>query len=849
MVLVTGIFLLLSSCNDLNHSSSEPNNEPREIRTDHMFLQRAFPKGKVKETALQEAKEWKEKHLKGAKFSERSGNEIASLVGPTNAGGRVVDVEIPFDKPDTYYIAAASGGIFKTEDGGATWVAIFDDQGMLTMGDLSISKNNSNLIWVGTGEADAGHAHSGNGVYKSLDGGVTWESKGLSDVGTVGKVLIDPNDDNTIFVAAMGPVYRSSEDKGIYRSSDGGETWSKILYIDPLTGGIDIAMHPSNSNILYASMWHRELSEQIGIYGGPSSGLYRSTDGGDTWEKLSSGLSSSASISKIKVEIAPSNPNVVYALYINAQGNVEGFYYSNNGGNDWVERNSSQLPSVGFNEYFGDIYVDPMDENIVYNMGFQVYKTIDGGQSWSHVFVGVHFDQQAFCFNPQIPGHIVIGNDGGLYKSNDSGVTSEKIDNLPITQFYRLYVNGNNNNTIYGGCQDNGSWRSVTSGGIDNWEKINEADGFQALAASTDGSVFYSSTQGGQFYKQGSFIGYNNVTPIIGFDERNNWDTPVTFDPNNTESIYYGTNKIHKTVNGADSWEVISPDLSNGPGSGSRPFGTLTTIDVSSLDNEIIYAGLDDGNVWVSENGGTDWTKISDDLPVRWVTKVFADRENSNKVYVTLSGYKYGEDNGNIYVSEDRGQSWVAIGANLPDIPINDVVKNLEGIIIIGTDAGLFISKDEGDSWEPLGINLPNVIVTDLQISNDDSTLYSATYGRSMYKFDISSIPVTVTDTTDIVTDTTDIITDTTVTAIATVVEKLMTIGPNPTMDYTTITLSEPANQVVTVLYDSFGKVVMENTFENVETFDLIVSHLTSGTYFLNIKTDNTNYTRKLMVL
>ena len=832
MVLVTGLFLLLSSCNDLNHSSSEPNNEPREIRTDHMFLQRAFPKGKVKETALQEAKEWKEKHLKGAKFSERSGNEIASLVGPTNAGGRVVDVELPFDKPDTYYIAAASGGIFKTEDGGATWVAIFDDQGMLTMGDLSISKNNSNLIWVGTGEADAGHAHSGNGVYKSIDGGVTWESKGLSDVGTVGKVLLDPNDDNTVFVAAMGPVYRNSENKGIYRSKDGGNTWTKVLYINDVTGGIDIALHPSNSNIIYASMWQREFTEDDRSYGGPNSGIYRSVDGGNTWEELTNELSTSNTISRIKIEIAPSNPNVVYALYINATGNIDGFYASNDGGDNWEQGNTNIMVNAGFNEYFGDIYIDPTDENVLYNMGFWVYKSTNGGQSWTQIFDGVHADQQSFAFNPMNPSQIIIGNDGGVYKSDDNGTNFEKINNLPITQFYRLHVNVNGSNIIYGGAQDNGSWRSVTSDGIDNWEKINDGDGMQPLANSINDDYWFTSTQAGQFYRGGFFGssgGFNEITPTIGADERNNWDTPVALDPSDAVTLYYGTNKLHKTTDAGDNWTLISPDLSNGPGSGSGRFGTMTTIDVSAIDNDIIYTGLDDGNVWVTENGGTDWTKISDDLPIRWVTKIYADRENPHKVYVTFSGYRYGEDNGNIYVSEDRGQNWTAVGATLPDIPINDVVTDNAGSIIIGTDAGLFTSTNQGESWETLGINLPSVIVTDLQIDVDNNTLYLATYGRSMYKLDLSSV---VSSTDEIVSS-----------------GDQFTIAPNPARDYTIITLPKTAQQISAIVYNSFGVVVIQNSYSNIKSFNLSISNLASGTYFLHIETEAARSIQKLVVL
>lgn len=821
------VIVLLNSCDKVKPFPSTTTAEVRGVPTNQMFFQRAFPKGKIKETALQEAKSWKKNFYKKNTLLRNSNNSGGTLVGPTNVGGRVADVEIPFDQQNTYYVAAASGGIFKTEDGGITWKSIFEDQGVLAMGDIEISKKNADLVWVGTGEADAGRAYPGKGVFKSENGGKDWESKGLTSVGTVGKVKLDPNDDNTIFVAAMGPVYRKSEDKGIFRSKDGGESWTKVLYINDTTGGIDLSIHPSNSNIIYASMWQREFTQDRSIYGGPSSGLYRSLDGGDTWEKLTNGLSTSNDISKIKVEIAPSNPNTVYAMYINAAGNIVGFYFSNDGGDKWEERNSSQLPSAGFNEYFGDIYIDPTDENVIYNMGLQVFKTTNGGLSWEHIFVGVHFDQQAFSFNPSLPGQIIIGNDGGVYKSDDSGVSVTKINNLPITQFYRLHVNQNNNNIIYGGSQDNGSWRSETLDGIDNWEKVNEGDGMQPLAASSDGSIWYTSTQSGQFYKQG--LGFSIVTPTIGGDERNNWDTPITFDPSETETIFYGTNKIYRSKDGAETWDRISPDLSNGPGPSTRPFGTTTTIDVSAVDNEIIYAGLDDGNVWITENGGTDWTKISDNLPVRWVTKVYADRDNDKKVYVTLSGYAYGEDNGNIYVSEDRGQSWTAIGSSLPDIPINDVVKDSEGKLIIATDAGLFLTDNEGNTWQPIGANLPTVPITDLQIVDNDNTLYVATYGRSMYKVDISSISTSSSEIAKAKGD--------------------FTITPNPTRDVTVITLPQSAKQISVIINDIHGKIVFQNDYRNTHSISLSIPNLTSGTYFIQVKTERDYITKKMIVL
>jgi len=791
-----------------------------------MYAQRAFPRGETKATALQEARIWKQQYY-ATHITART--DAATFVGPTNAGGRIIDIEIPQSQPNTYYIGAATGGVFRTEDRGATWEPIYDDGGVLSIGDIELSTSDSDLVWLSTGEADAVSAYPGDGVYKSEDGGDSWLHMGLPDIGTVGKVRLDPNDNEVIYVAAMGPLYRESRNKGVYKSENGGKDWSQILYIDSLTGAIDLAMHPSNSEIIYASMWEREFSIESARYGGPNSGLYRTNDGGDNWEKLTEGLPETDDISKIKVDVALSNPHTVYALYINARGNIEGFYHSKDRGDTWTKRSTEELPSVGFNEYFGDIYIDPTDENTVYNMGFETYRTINAGQSWEPVFTDVHFDQQSFAFSPTQAGHLVIGNDGGLYSSTDGGATSTHINNLPITQVYRLHVNEFHENTIYAGAQDNGSWRSVVPGETGDWQKINQGDGMQPLASSVDGSVFFTSTQLGEFFKQGDAIGFQEASPILGNDERVNWNTPVTYDANNPDILYYGSNKVHRSTDAAESWNLISPDLSDGPGSGNRPFGTITTIDVSILDGDVIYAGLDDGNIWVTENGGTDWSHISADLPVRYVTKVYASRDDVNTVYATLSGYRYGEDNGNIYSSSDKGKTWEALGASLPDIPINDVVTDSDGKLIIATDAGLFLSENEGVVWQPICPEIPSLIITDLYMAHDDHTLYAATYGRSIYKVELSS----VISSTDLLESQ----------------ESAFVLAPNPARDYISLTLPAQADDITITIYNGIGTAVMKLMKSDLQEMSVDVSQLRSGTYYVHLKADHTYAIQELLIL
>jgi len=594
-----------------------------EIKTPHdfMFMQRAYPTGEIKTDAYSKAIKWKK-----AKKQRISGGSIWEFKGPTNIGGRISDIEIPIDQAQTYYVGAASGGIFKTTDGGANWNPIFDEQEMLSIGDIEISKNNTDLIWVGTGEVNAGGgslAYDGDGIYKSFDGGLTWEIKGLPDVGSIGKIVIDPSDDDTVLVGAMGPLFRNDINRGVYRTNNGGDTWDQVLFVSDSTGIIDMVIHPTNGDIIYAASWERIRRPNNRQYGGETSRIYRSVNGGDTWAELTSGLPSVASEKgRISIDISLSNPNVLYALYADAIGNIQGVYRTADGGDTWTEVNSSQLTNIGFHWWFGGIFVDPTNEDVIYNVGFIIEKSIDGGASWNISFPNVHVDQHALAFNASVPGEVLLGNDGGLYKSTNDGVSSIKDVTLPITQFYRFHVDAGNENKMYGGAQDNSTMRTVT-GGLDDWNIINGGDGFQPLVDPTNTNVIYALSQRGNLRKStNDGASFFTVLNGIASSDPNNWDTPITFDPSNSQILYYGTNRVYKTTNAAANWTAISPDLSNGPHSGNLTFGTITTIDVSTNDSNLIYAGTDDGNVWGTQDGGNNWNLLSASLPNRWVTKV-----------------------------------------------------------------------------------------------------------------------------------------------------------------------------------------------------------------------------------
>ncbi|MCZ4317368.1 T9SS type A sorting domain-containing protein [Aequorivita viscosa] len=826
-------FLFLISCLTGCKNASEENNDfafeenlDEKYPHDFMFMQRAYPSGELNTAAYSEAIRWKRQ------AAHKSNTvEVWQFSGPLNIGGRITDIEIPSTQPQVYYVGAASGGIFKTSNGGDDWVPIFDEQEMLSIGDIEISKSDNNLIWVGTGEVNAGGGslvYDGDGIYKSTDGGTTWQSKGLPDIGSVGKIVLDPNNDNTAFVGAMGPLFRKSANRGVYKTTNGGDSWQQVLFVSDSTGVVDMAIHPANGNIVYAASWERIRRPNNRQYGGITSGIYRTTDGGSNWTELTNGLPSTASQKgRISIAISASNPNVLYTRYADASGNIQGVYKTINGGDSWTAVNSNQLTNVGFHWWFGGIYVDPTDENTIYNVDFEVQKSTNGGNSWGSSFSNVHVDQHALAFNTSVPGEVLLGNDGGLYYSSNDGASSVKDMKLPITQFYRMYVDAQNENKIYGGAQDNSTSRTQT-GGLTDWNIIYGGDGFQPLVDPTNTNVIYALYQYGALGKSTNNGGsFSNATNGISGGDRKNWDTPITFDPSNSQTLYYGTNKLYKTTNAAGNWSAISPDLTDGPHTGNLTFGTITTISVSPLDNEIIFVGTDDGKAWVTQDGGSNWTDASTGVPNRWVTKVLASREDPNTVYLTLSGYRFGEDVGHVYKSNDLGNNWFDISSSLPDIPVNDLEQDSFGNLFVATDVGVLATNDEGVNWTVLGENLPSVVVTDLFIHEGSQFLFAATFGRSSYKIDISDDILNLNENS---------------------FSSEVKVFPNPASEMVTVSLKNNSEKASLIVYDVMGRLVKQQDFKGEKELRLSVENLQPGIYYLKISEGKKQTTKKLIV-
>ena len=806
-----GAFYLLDKTNKNQIQSRE---EKGKLPNDIMFMQRAYPTGTIKTDAYRLGNAWKNQVAK----SQRMIANVWEFVGPLNIGGRITDIEISTGTDNAIYVGAASGGIFRSLDNASSWQPIFDDQPMLAIGDIEISKSDTDLLYVGTGEPNAGGgslAYDGDGIYKSTDGGNTWQSKGLENVGSISKVIIDPTDNNKVFVGAMGPLFRNDDNRGVYRSEDGGDTWSNVLFISNKTGIIDMAIHPSNSEVIYAVAWERERTPQNRVYGGATSGIYKSTDGGDNWIELTNGLPSDPSQKgRISIDISQSNPNVLYASYADSIGSIQGVYKTTDGGTNWVAVNSDQLTNVGFHWWFGGLFIDPSNENVVYHVGFDMQKTVDGGNNWQSTFSNVHVDQHALAFFPGNSSEIFIGNDGGLYRSTNEGDAYVKDLNLPITQFYRFYVDPQDDQRLYGGSQDNSTIRTTTAG-LTDWMIINGGDGFQPLVNKDDSNTIYALSQRGNLVRStNDALTFSQALSGINFSDRNNWDTPIAFDPADNSVMYYGTNFLYKSIDGASSWSAISPDLTNGSGMGNLSFGTITSIDVSPLNSNIIYAGTDDGNVWSTTDSGANWTNVSNSLPNRWVTRVQASPNAVNTVYVTFSGYRYGEDNGHVYASSDNGNNWSNISSGLPDIPINDIEIDEFNNLFLGTDIGVLASDDNGVTWQPLGDNLPSVVITDLHIDERTKFLYVGTYGRSAYKMDISE---NVLDIDDLVLD-----------------DNSFTIYPNPVEDELLISIPLAVINEKIYIYNQLGQLQKIKELKDTET-KIDLSDLAKGVYILKI--------------
>lgn len=663
-------------------------------------------------------------------------------VGPTNIGGRVTDVACHPSDPSVVYIGAASGGVFGSTDTGATWTPLFDDQSSLSIGSLALDPADPNVIWVGTGEPNGGGgsvSYGGTGVFRSTNAGATWANLGLEDTRYIGRIRVDPADPSRVFVAALGAMWSTGPDRGVYRTTDTGATWQRVLASTDSTGAVDLLIDPVDSDRIYAVLWERTRGPSFLNYGGPTSGIHRSTDGGNTWTELTSGLPT-GSRGRIGITQCASSPDVLYAIYAEASpGAFEGIFKSTNGGDTWTQTNDSGLSGMysSFGWWFGNIRVDPNDANRVFALGLDFYRTTNGGASWSFAGGSMHVDHHGLAFASD--GSLFEGNDGGMYRSTNGGTVWNKLSDLPNNQFYTVEIDEQFPLRRYGGLQDNGTQRTLT-GGSSDWSSILGGDGLQCLVDPTNNQYVFAEYQYGTLFR--STNGGSSFSYIAGsLSGRKNWSMPIAFNPANPATIYAGTDRVYRSFNRGSSWTSLSGDLTDGSGGGNTTYGTLTTIAAAPSDPTVILIGTDDGNVWISTNDGANWTRVDAALPNRWITRVAFDPLDEAIGYVTVSGFRWDEPASHVFRTTDFGSTWADISSNLPEAPTNDVVVDPldSATLYVGTDFGVYRTTDTGGSWHTLGVGLPNVVVNDLELHHGTRTLVAATYGRSMWTFDLTA--------------------------------------------------------------------------------------------------------------
>lgn len=686
----------------------------------------------------------------------------ARHIGPARMSGRISAIDAVFDDYRIIYVASAGGGVWKSINAGVTFEPVFDKY-IQSIGAVSIDQNNPDTVWIGTGEPWTRNSVSvGEGIYKTTNGGRTWKLMGLENTERIARIQINPENPDIIFVAALGHLWNANEERGVYRTIDGGKTWDKVLYIDENTGCSDISIDHDNPSIIYAGMWDHRRTPHSFRSGGPGSGLYKSEDGGDNWTKMTEGLPNDT-IGRIAVDVSPANSNVVYAFI---ESDSSAIYRSNDKGINWERKSKSS--TIAYRPfYFAYILADPVDENSIFKPGLSLSISKDGGKTFEGGGRGsasFHSDAHGIWVSKQDPNFIYIGTDGGLYISHDRGKTWRIIRNLPISQFYHVSADNETPYNVYGGLQDNGSWMGPSNklGGIQNgdWMNLGGGDGFYVFPDKLDNNIAYWQSQGGNIQRM-----YKNTAEVKSIKPRKqddtdklrfNWNTPVAFSRDG-KSMYVGTQYLFHSNNKGDDWTRISPDLTTNDtlrqqqsksggvtidNTGAENHCTIITINESPLNKNIIWAGTDDGNLQVTSDGGKNWTNVVTNIPDlpknTWCSYVTTGNFDPNTAYVTFDGHRHGDKKAYVYKTTDLGKTWTSLAdeniSSYCQVILEDY-KNSK-LLFLGTEFGLFISIDGGMVWSQFTGNLPNVSIRDMYIHPVENDLILATHGRGIVIID-----------------------------------------------------------------------------------------------------------------
>ena len=685
-------------------------------------------------------------------------------IGPANMGGRINDFAVVENNPFIIYCATASGGVWKTINNGVTWKPIFDNQVTSTIGNIDVAPTNPDIIWVGTGEANNRQSSSwGNGVYKSTDGGNNWKHMGLVETQSIARVRIDHTNPDVVYIAAIGHLWGSNKERGVFKTTDGGQTWKKVLYVNEHTGCIDLAIDPDNNQILYAAIYQRQRKGWGFIGSGPGSALYKTTDGGKTWKKLTNGLPKGDN-GRIGIDIYRRDPNVVYAVVENKKG---GTFRSDDKGETWTKMSDTNPRPM----YYSKIRIDPNNDQRIWELGASMYTSYDGGKTFNtRVVQRIHGDHHAMWINPKNSNHMVLGSDGGICFSYDRGLTWDFINTIAIGQFYEIGFDFEKPYNVYGGLQDNGSWAgpSATRHSIgitnDDWYKVGGGDGFYTQVNPDDNNILYVESQNGSLSRMNLYTEERkSIRPTPenpGERYRFNWNSPVLISPHNSNTIYYGGNKLFKSTDMGDNW-TASMDLTTQqdreklPMMGMLPdtntlsrhdgisyYGDIVSISESPIKEGLLWVGTDDGNVQLSRDGGETWTNLIDKFPdvpqYTYVSRVIASHFKEGRAYVTLDGHRNDDFKPYIFVTENFGKKWKLLSADLQVGTTVNVIREHfrnENLLFIGTERSAFFSIDRGKTWNMFK-NLPMVPVDDIAIHPRENDLIFGTHGRSVWILD-----------------------------------------------------------------------------------------------------------------
>ncbi len=689
----------------------------------------------------------------------------ARQIGPALMSGRVSTLAVAPGKPEIIYVGAAGGGVWKSVSGGVTFRPVFDEHNM-SIGKIAIDPQNPDIVWVGTGESWVRNSVSvGDGIYKTTNGGTNWQHLGLKDTERIGDIIVHPANSDVVYVAALGHLWNANEARGVFKTIDGGKTWEKILYVDENTGATDLAMDPENPDVLYAAMWsfrRQPWAFDSGFTGG--SGLYKTTDGGKTWNKIHGNGLPEEKLGRLAVAVAPSNRNVVYLTVECKSKEKKGLYLSTDAGATW-RKVSNEFNTTVRPFYFSSLTVDPKNDSIVAKCGLNAIISEDRGERFRTMDGSVHSDIHDIWIDPNNGKHILLATDGGVYQSFDRGYTFHMFMNLPLSQFYHVSVDDDVPYNVYGGLQDNGSWYgpSQKAGGITNadWKSSFGGDGFWSFRHPTRRDIIFSEYQGGNLVRYNKSTGVaKEIRPFPSKEEgkyRFNWNAPIHLSPNNPDRMYFGAQYLFKSDDMGDSWTRISPDLTtNDPEKQKQKESGGLTIDNSTAENHctiyhiaespknanIIWVGTDDGNLQVTTDGGKTWTNVVANVPElpknTWVSFVEPGHFDANTAYVTFDGHRTGDMATYVYKTTNLGKTWTRLAAKGVEGYAFCVREDLvnPNLLFVGTEFGLWISVDGGAAWERFTNNLPRVAVHDMVIHPRDHALVLATHGRGVIIID-----------------------------------------------------------------------------------------------------------------